>query len=316
MKRSTNAIVSLVVAALVLTSALAPAQVPKAAAPAEAKKTKVKVEVKKADAEKAVPAERVVVRPVAANQPNLLPLIQQFSQQLRPGVVAEYHFVRTVCNPSEEQRKVLAGDAGGVYKDVVLKYADMQQKMMQGQWVWNTPQPEAAVLIEDGLAKAVKDHLPAEMAQKYQAEVDRRKADRRESAVLFFVSRLDQQLLLTDAQRDALSETLTKNWSDSWAQSLDFFLNNDQFVPNIPDKFVTPGLSSTQRQIWSGLQKNNGIVWGWTGLNAAGGPDDDRLEPELGEALKVAHAEMEKNAKPDEAGAAPKPAMEKVKANR
>lgn len=292
-------VVAIVVACGPLALSLTLAQDPAPPAPARAVEA-VKVEIKpaaagdqaetKAEVRNVEVKTIVVVEKAAVAAPDLNPLIQQFAPQFRPLLRSEAHFLRTICEPTEAQRKALARDGDRVLKDAARQYAEMQQKLMRGQWRGNT-QPDPRKLIQQGMLAAARAHLTPEQVARYQAEVDRRTEDRKRAAIGLLVAKLDQDLVLTVEQRDKLAEALAQNWSDAWGGALEMYANgNDQYFPMIPEKVVGPLLNKTQKRIWDGSPKTQMNVFFGANFGGMGGLEiEDELpdEPAAGQAPKA-----------------------------
>jgi hypothetical protein len=90
----------------------------------------------------------------------------------------------------------------------------------------------------------------------------KRKAFRKQVALENVVAIIDERLVLTVEQREQLTKSLDKNWQDSWVNSVELLLNNNQYLPSIPDQFVVAALNDTQRQIWRAAPKQNFMVFG------------------------------------------------------
>jgi hypothetical protein len=223
-----------------------------------------KVQVRIAEQERLIQqrAVRLAMSAFANANDNLEPLIQQFTPQFRNTLRIELHFLLTVCAPTEDQRKLIAVDGEAALKEAAKKFAEMQQAMMQGRWRGNTPQPDPRKIIQDALARSVKTRLSPEQAARYQAELEQRKASRKEVAVRNLVAKLDHDLFLADEQREKLVESLSKNWNDAWCQSLDILVNNEQYFPNIPNQYILPFLNPTQKKVWSGTARNGAVFFG------------------------------------------------------
>ena len=208
---------------------------------------------------------------------------QQFTQQFRPILRAEYHVVRIVCELTPEQRKVIARAAEQVLRDAARTYVEtMRRPMTMAQRLSHDPRR----LILEGLAAVVKAQLPPEQAARYQEELAKRNAGRKQTAVRNLVARLDHDLILSPEQRKTISESLSSHWDDSWGQSLETFMYN-AYLPPIPDQYVAPSLSETQRRIWRSTPK----VQGFFGQMAmAGGmiQEDPAEDEELKEARLAA----------------------------
>jgi len=308
-------LVSGLVSAL-FTSALVLAQVPKPAAPPggttiEQKVEKVKTRnVKQAPDQKAgprgavgpAPAPKPAIRAVnqvrvramagAANRDNL---IQQWTTQGRPMVRAELIFVRNICKLDRDQFRQINRDAGEVLKDVVTKMVDGQLQpraiVRAVPPAGGRPQParpaqanpDGGKLLQDGLAALMKKDLSPEQWSRYQAELDKRLAGRKEAAVRFLLDSLDRDLYLSDQQRARLTESLSAQWDDGWNIYLDYVLFGNQFFPMGIDPLVSPVLTDTQKKVWQGFQRVGGF-WGFGGMGGGFTNDGDALEAELGEA--------------------------------
>ena len=105
----------------------------------------------------------------------------------------------------------------------------------------------------------MKKDLTSEQFAHYQAEVEKRDANRKQSAVRFLVDAIDRDLYLSGQQRLKLTESLLAHWDQSWSMSLEYLLYGNQFYPLGIDAYVTPFLDATQKKIWQGTQKVGGI---------------------------------------------------------
>ncbi|MDB5349866.1 MAG: hypothetical protein JWN86_1113 [Planctomycetota bacterium] len=227
----------------------------------------------------AVPAAKVMVQPANPNvavavdgaDANLAPMIAQFTQQYRPVLASELQFVRVVCEPTKEQRKEIAREGEAAFTDAMKTLAAAQLRGRVGNRIvfLGAVAPAQAVgaaaantepryLIQSGLAAAMRKHLSAEQLARYQVEIDKRNADRKELTVHNLVSILDQHLVLTAVQRDQLCDAMLQNWSENWLGTMEILSYNQQYFPTIPDKVIAPILNKTQKKIWDGTQKISG----------------------------------------------------------
>ena len=136
----------------------------------------------------------------------------------------------------------------------------------------------------------MKNDLTSEQFTHYQAEVDKRNAARKQAAIHYFVSTIDQDLYLTDPQRLKLTESLSAHWDESWNTILEYQLYGQQFHPMGVDALVIPYLNAAQAKVWHSTQKVGALgglfgVWGGF-LN-----DNDALEEELGVAKRAKPAD-------------------------
>jgi hypothetical protein len=209
-------------------------------------------------------------------QANIDMLAQQWEPRLRPMLRAEYRFMRTVCEPTKEQRLPIVRRSGGFLKETAKALAASQINPQPG----GRSSPNYRSVLVEHLASAAKEHLTAEQYQKYRKELDARTADEKQAAIMNLVARLDQNLSLSGEQREKIGAALGEKWDESWSQNLEMFMRlADQYVPSIPDDRIVPFLDPTQRQLWSGLQKIGSINFGFSfALNGVPGNDDGPLD--------------------------------------
>jgi hypothetical protein len=302
MRRFFQLAIMVSVASALPASPLLLAQVQKADAPAPKPggQTKVEVQVlpKKAMIKLANPAvvkeaavKQVIVRQAVAGPANLEPQVRQFTQQFRPAMRAEYYFIRTVCAPTAEQRKLIARDGEKALREASKAYAEVQGRPVQFR-NGRASYPDPRRLIEEGMAKAVKPILTPEQAARYQAEIEKRTADRREAVIRTLVAKLDQDLLLNPQQREKIAAAMAEHWDDGWCQSLETLLYGDQFFPRLPDEVVVPHLDPKQRDIWHGQRSNQSFFFGFVGNML---PEED---PQEDRELVEARVEAEKDNPP------------------
>ncbi len=231
-----------------------------------------------------------IARPMAIRINNQDGQVQQMMMQVRPILRAEFHVIRVACRPTPEQRKTIARAAEQMLRDATKKYVEsMRRPMNVAQRVANDPRK----LIEDGMVQALKSQLSAEQVARYEEELTKRAAGRKRLALRNLVARLDHDLVLSPEQRDKLSESLSAHWDDSWGQSLEMFMYDNNALPPISDQYVTPILNESQKRIWRSTQRYQTF---WGGFGVIGGiMDNDPLEDEeLREARLAAEAKAAK----------------------
>lgn len=194
--------------------------------------------------------------------------------KFRPLLLAELNFVRKVCDPTPEQYRAIQVESEKNLKAVARRHAELQKRnMRRGGPQMGNASSEPHKLIRDSLAKTVKLTLNDEQLARYQIELDQRTKSRREAAVHNLVARLDQDLVLSNEQRDKIAESLLAHWNEAWAPQIEQMVNGSQTYPNVPDRYVAPSLTPAQRKIWTGgaNQRNQGVVMVMGGdLNEAG----------------------------------------------
>ena len=239
-------------------------------------------------ATKAKPAVAALRAGVAVRQFNLDNQIQQYMRQARPIVRAELIFVRKVCDLDVEHFRRINQDAETAFKGAAKTFVEAQQqgRVRVPGGVRTSQGVDGLAVLQEGLASVMKKDLTAEQFAHYQAEVEKRDANRKQCAVRFLVDAIDRDLYLSGSQRLKLTESLLSHWDHSWSMCLEYLLYGNQFYPVGIDSYVTPFLDATQKKIWQGAQKMGGIG-GIGGVFGGFMNDNDALEVELGEAMKA-----------------------------
>jgi hypothetical protein len=179
-------------------------------------------------------------------------------EQYRALMISELHFCRTACRLTEEQGTRIAQRAGALIDQAATRAArsDEQAAKRDGKRLATDPAPPNAVkVVRDGLFKFVSEHATPAQRGRYQAELTKRAAHAKQTAISALVARLDRELILTTAQRNGLLQVLDKNWNDDWGAMTGFFGEDAVPFPAIPDRLIVPLLSSTQQRIWKRLDK-------------------------------------------------------------
>lgn len=214
---------------------------------------------------------------------NKAALAQQVTQQLRPFLRVEYHFIRKVCEPSPEQRGQIARAGERALRETAAQYPNgnlnAAQVIVMGRNGMATQSFNDPIKpIRDGLAKAVEQFLTPEQAARYKDEVKRKNEHWKQVAVRTIVTRLDQDLLLTADQRAAIGDSLRDHWNETWASSVTALVNIEHYFPPIPDEHIMPSLDAAQKDIWQALQVNRRLVRFGIGANRLDdGPEDQEL---------------------------------------
>jgi hypothetical protein len=250
------------------------APVSQGVAPAKKAPGKKLLEAKQAEAMKkqevtvkqAIKARNRRVVAVNANA-NLNPMIQQFTQQGRPMMRSEVLLVHSLYHLSKDQLKALVKGAEAGLETVAKEMAEHQQGgvprvVVRGRSVAN---PDWAKRLEETIGVEFKKLLTPEQFARYQSEVDKRSAERKEMGLRFMVDAIDRELLLSPKQRDQLMTTLGPKWEGGWAMYLEYIMYGNNFFPQEVDRIVTPVLDETQKKVWQGAQKVSGF-WGFGGM--------------------------------------------------
>ena len=276
-----NLLTAAAVAAVLLSTAVVPAQLQKGA---DAKKEDVKgpapkIEVKAAPAKTFEVLKKAVARPappvVAVDKAQKDAMLDNVLRQMRPVLRAELHLIRNICKPSKDEQAKLAKEGEKVLREVADKAAEAQLKMQQGIGVGSMP--NAVESIQSTMAAAVKTGLSPAQAARYQAEVDARTKSERDVAARMLVARFDPLLNLSVDQRGKIAAALAKS-NNAMAKSLDNLMYQNNYLPAIDDGDVVPFLDDRQKILWRDTQRvsfGTSFNYGIAGLNLT---DDDLAE--------------------------------------
>ena len=195
---------------------------------------------------------------------DLDPMAAQWLGQFLPLMRTEVHFLLAVTQATPEQRKAIGAGRNKAARQAAKLYAQSQQRV--GRFQNNAKYPQPRVLVQESIVEFAKGILSVEQLERYQVEIKRREEDQKILSIQNIVARMDQDLVLSNEQREKLSVAIDKNWSDVWGQSLETFMYMDQYFPAIPESVLVPILNSKQATVWRGVQKNNGMVVGGFGI--------------------------------------------------
>jgi hypothetical protein len=178
--------------------------------------------------------------------------VEQMTEHFRPYLRVEYHFLRTVCALTLEQRTRIARAAQREYKDAVAQY--LQLRRPQGfRRAGQAPQalPDPRTSIRAALARAAEPHLNPEQAARYRQEIALRAEARKQMVIRCFVLRLDQELILSAEQRARITERLTSAWDKTWFLSDEMLLEIDRYMSRIPAHLFLSVLNDDQTKVWN-----------------------------------------------------------------
>ncbi len=194
------------------------------------------------------------VAPVAA-QPSLEELIPEAIASFRPILRVEFRLVKARCKLTKDQRRSIALAGERALRATSRQYTEVQVKRRGPRNVGDYPFPDPRAAIQQALAKAVKDAASGEEAAHYETEVSRQNAFRREAMILSLVARIDDDLCLSNEQREQVRQSLQTHWADSWSLPLEMFQYLQTF-PSIDDEVIVPHLTESQKVIWRTVTVN------------------------------------------------------------
>jgi len=184
---------------------------------------------------------------------------KHLEQLFQPVLRTELEMVRQACPnlAAEARREVLAAGRMAVTK-TALEFATRQ--MLGGQ-----PRRafDARRSIQTPIAKTLEPHASAEQLAVYAREQAARMARRGTAARVVIVAKLDRQLDLSAAQRQAIEDDLEARWQDAWLRELEdtgTVINNYRPAPDYANACIEPHLDDVQRDEWTRWRKAAGTA--------------------------------------------------------
>jgi hypothetical protein len=166
---------------------------------------------------------------------------------------------------TDPERKEITREGVRALKSAAHDWAQMQADRAQGRAVAaRLLNPRKA--IHEGVAGAVKKYLDPKQIDRYEAEALEQSENLREVAVNNTIANLDQELFLTADQREKLHDSLCSYWTGIRAQQLEMLGYGSRIGLGIPDQYIFPYLTETQRDVWRATRTNNMMILGAGGI--------------------------------------------------
>jgi hypothetical protein len=184
---------------------------------------------------------------------------KQMEQFFQPTLQTELEMIRQSCGSlsPEVRREILAAGRQAVTR-TALEFAARQ---MNGNLDRREFDPRQSVRAP--LAALVKQHAPAGEFAAYEQEQAQRQKRREVAARIRIVAKLDRQLDLSAAQREAIAADLERSWQPSWICELDdqggMVINNYRPAPDYAHSSIAPHLDAAQRTEWTKWRQAAGM---------------------------------------------------------
>jgi hypothetical protein len=218
--------------------------------------------------------------PVQIQRPELQEQIDQQAKQLErmldPVLASELEMVRIACDDLAPAARKVILKAGQAARTKAAR--DMAQRQMHGRFGQDDFDPRKE--IRSALGTALEGVATPEQFTRYDEENEARASRQARAARLRIVSRLDQQLDLSAAQRDRIEKALETDWKPDWIVSLaDSGLINDMpIAPDFAKAAIEPHLAPAQREAWkdwcraagSSMVGRRFITWNFDGQGLQG----------------------------------------------
>jgi hypothetical protein len=196
-------------------------------------------------------------------QKQLAEQAKNMHQFFSPPLRSELELVRKTCGslPVEARKQIMAAGEEAV--------ALTARRYVEGKLTKpGSPCDRAAGTIQNAVAKAVKAHADPQEYAAYQREREARTARRQRSARILIVSRIDEELILSQAQRAAIEADLEARWEETWAGELDgndTFIGGKRLAPGFAEACIASHLDEAQLATWRQWRKvaENSAARGW-----------------------------------------------------
>ena len=181
---------------------------------------------------------------------------RQMEQLLQPLVRTELEMVRLACGdlPPESRRALVAA-------------AEQATVTVAGEWVARQDRDASRPLdvrarLHELITAGVEQHVDADRFAAYRREQEARGGRRADVARIRIVAKLDDQLDLTAAQRDAILGDLAARWKTAWLRELDdtggAVINGYRPAPDYAADCIEPHLDVRQREEWRAWTRSAG----------------------------------------------------------
>jgi hypothetical protein len=199
---------------------------------------------------------------------DLNPVQLQIVDHLRPLLALELAFARRTCRLSKDKLRILS-DAGEECLRALARESNsggdggnIRGRIIVGNMAVAMPFNSQKAL-QDRLAAVISQNLPAETAASYKVECDKRSEFQKQMAVNNTVCIIDKKLMLTEAQRQQICDSLAKTWKDSDLPDQRTFTAGIEYIPPIPDNCVLPYLRPAQKAVWQTRERQSHIAFGF-----------------------------------------------------
>jgi hypothetical protein len=196
---------------------------------------------------------------------------QQMRQFLEPLLKTELSFAIRAADLNAAERGQLITEGkrwfDGFLTDYLKKLDPNQQQMMlqglQGVWFGNQqPRTESPRdLIQKGIAKLIKEKMPASKAAAYDHECKLRADFARRTAVDNTVERIDDKVRLSPEQWKKITKALNDHWDKNRDPQLESFALNQSMWAGAPDQWVLPELTHAQQAVLRRVNRYSGQMF-------------------------------------------------------
>jgi hypothetical protein len=116
-------------------------------------------------------------------------------------------------------------------------------------------------LIQKGIAKLIKEKMPASKAAAYDHECKLRADFARRTAVDNTVERIDDKVRLSPEQWKKITKALNDHWDKNRDPQLESFALNQSMWAGAPDQWVLPELTHAQQAVLRRVNRYSGQMF-------------------------------------------------------
>lgn len=188
---------------------------------------------------------------------------QKAPEFLKPLVNAELSFVKRVCDPNEEQMTAIVAAAQQAFDAMADMTVEGQANVIaRNNLRIRGPNNESLTQnpytrIRKDAAKFLRPILRQEQLERYLEESKQRDEFERQAAIDIAVGLIDNKLILTEEQREKLTEDLIVKWWGVDIQQIQMYLSNPQYAPEIPVSSLSKILTPSQMKVWRSFNSTN-----------------------------------------------------------
>lgn len=184
---------------------------------------------------------------------------KHMEQVLQPVLHTELEVIRQTCpglTPAA-RREVLEAGRAAVSRTAV----EFAMRQLHG----GPPRRAADVRqsIRASMSETLEAHASAAEFAAYGREHQARLVRGARAARVAIVAKLDRQLDLSTAQRQAVEDDLERNWEESWLRELDdngMVINGERAAPDYANECIEPHLDEQQRADWQRWRRAAGTA--------------------------------------------------------
>ena len=175
---------------------------------------------------------------------------------LKPLVDRELSFIKRVCRPTAKQMEKIVVEAKIAYAGMARMVNPRGRRVIRaGQISFCGPNQEVLsenpfTRVRNDAAGYLKPLVSEEQYQRYIDESKQRDEFERGAAIDVAIDLLDEKLMLTESQRADLFKKLMANWLAVDVQWMQNYIQNPNFMPELPTNLIDPVLSPEQKSRW------------------------------------------------------------------